>query len=305
MSIFSDLFKKKRKQQRNKQNAQNFDYLPLFFWDKSLSNTAKIIMCLVCGGTSNREKTLQKLRNTFSPGAVDSIAEALSQLEHFGYITSESYRGVYGEPRIDKRLCNCPNARLPKLVEPTGAPLYPISTAVEMYDKARDLGFIAETGKDTTYFLYDALRIFSAVENVLENGEQVVLPLIGPETKRQGLDDQSILLEYPCSIIGIIVTTMRVIIVQEDCSAEGRQLGMARFIIKKYSDFRRITLNERVGRITFEDWDGQNSWDGIQQLDIVNAFALNLMQSYFSQLHAFLPSDSKFPHMTFDREVHV
>ena len=121
MSFFSRIFR--NRSARKKSKAQNYDYLPLFFWDKSLSNMAKIIMCLVCGGNANREKTMNKLRSVFNPNTVNSIEEAITQLEKYGYMSSESYLGPYGEPRIDKRLCNCPNTRLPKLVEPTGAPL--------------------------------------------------------------------------------------------------------------------------------------------------------------------------------------
>lgn len=300
MSFFSRLFRNRAA--RKKSKTENYDYLPLFFWDKSLSNMAKIIMCLVCGGTTNREKTLNKLRSTFNPNTVNSIAEALTELEKYGYMSSESYLGSYGEPRIDKRLCNCPNTRLPKLVEPTGAPLYPLSTAVEMYDKARDLGFITESGTDTTYFLYDALRIFTAVENILEEGEQVILPLIGPETYRYCLENQSMLLDYPCCIIATIITSRRLIIVQEDCSASGRQAGMARFIIKRFGELKSISLNEKIGRLTFEDWNSENSWDSIHKIDIPDIFALEKMSDYFAQTHSFLPSDSKLPQLTYVRE---
>lgn len=299
MSFFSRIFR--NRSARKKSKAQNYDYLPLFFWDKSLSNMAKIIMCLVCGGNANREKTMNKLRSVFNPNTVNSIEEAITQLEKYGYMSSESYLGPYGEPRIDKRLCNCPNTRLPKLVEPTGAPLYPLTTAVEMYDKARDLGFITESGKDTTYFLYDALRIFTAVENILEEGEKVILPLIGPETHRHRLENQELLLEYPCSIITVVITTTRLIIVQEDCSAAGRQAGMARFIIKSFDELDTISLNEKIGRLTFEDKD-KNYWDGIHQVDIPDIFALERMKDYFSQAHSFLPPDSKLPQLTYVRE---
>ena len=58
MSFFSRIFR--NRSARKKSKAQNYDYLPLFFWDKSLSNMAKIIMCLVCGGNANREKTMNR-----------------------------------------------------------------------------------------------------------------------------------------------------------------------------------------------------------------------------------------------------
>lgn len=93
MSFFSRIFR--NRSARKKSKAQNYDYLPLFFWDKSLSNMAKIIMCLVCGGNANREKTMNKLRSVFNPNTVNSIEEAITQLEKYGYMSSESYLGPF------------------------------------------------------------------------------------------------------------------------------------------------------------------------------------------------------------------
>ena len=291
MTIFKKLFHKRTRVQ------SDYDFLPLFFWDKGLSNTAKIIMCLAGGGEENREKTLCKLKETFSPDMVNSIEQALHELEDYGYLTCESYRGEYGESRVDRRLCICPPARLPKLVQPTGAPLRELALATDMYDTARDLGFIAETGVDTTYLLYDALRIFSAVESALDINEFVILPLIGTESVRKDIS-VSKLSEYPQCVIAAVITTRRLLFVQEDCSAKGRKAGMARFIVKTYDDIQTVALDENCGRIYFETWH-PDDWDGRIVVDLITPFALENFPRYYNEAMAFLPSNSKMPRLSY------
>ena len=77
---------------------------------------------------------------------------------------------------------------------------------------------------------------------------------------------------------------------------------MARFIIKRFGELKSISLNEKIGRLTFEDWNSENSWDSIHKIDIPDIFALEKMSDYFAQTHSFLQSDSKLPQLTYVRE---
>ena len=280
--------------------AQSYDYMPLFIWDRSLSGTAKTIMSLLSGSKNTRDDTLTKLRAMFPSTAIDAIENAISELEKLGYLSSEAYRGKYGEPRVDQRICVCPRTRLPKIVEPQGRKPVFQRSADEMCRVAMDLGFIAETGKDTTYLLYDAMRIFSAVEDQLRENEFVVFPIIGPESVRHGLEDQSMLRQYPHCILGIIITTQRVIICQEDCSPEGRCAGLARFVYKDFCQIKSVSMDERLGRVTFSDH--HDSWDSVFSVDLISAFGVDNFERYYAEVLAMLPSGERLPKMTFFRE---
>ena len=280
--------------------AEDCDYLPLYFWDKGLSDTAKIIMCIATGSENNRNKVMDQMRKAFDKDTVDKLEIAIKQLSKFGYLSVENYTGEYGEPRTEKKLCSCPSTRLPKLVDPTGGKLQKTANAVGMYDIARDLGFIAENGKNTTYLLYDALRMFIAVENVLNPGEQVVLPLIGMETKRKGANSK-MLLDYPKAVIAIVVTDQRVIILQEDCSVEGRKDGPARFVFKNYDEWETVSLDETLGRVTFDNGD-ETDWDGKFSVDLVTMFAVEIFPKRYEEMMGYLPTDSKMPRLTYFKE---
>lgn len=271
------------------------DYMPLYFWDNSLSSTAKIIMSLMSGGETGRESTFEKLRAIFPNVAVESIKEAILELEEYGYLFSESYRGQYGEPRIDQRLCVCPQTRLPRISEPKGRKLSMQKTAEKMYARAVDLGFVAETGKDTTYLLYDAMRIFTAVESQLTFNEYSLLPIIGPETVRVGLSDSSALWEYPHCMIGIILTTSRVIFCQEDQSPEGRKAGYARFISKDFCEIKSVAMNETVGRVTFT-CEGSD-WDSVFSVDIITPFGVDIFERSYDEAIALLALTNRPPKM--------
>lgn len=283
-----------------KDQPVDYDYLPLFFWDKSLSDTAKIIMCIATGGEKRKNKVMEQMRQSFDRETVDKLDAAIDQLIKYGYLYTENFQGKYGEPRVEKRLCSCPAARLPKLVDPTGGDLVLTRSAVEMYDVARDLGFIAETGKDTTYLLYDALRIFMAVEKVLNQSERVILPVIGIESRRKGVNSK-MLLEYPKAVIAIIITDERVIILQEDCSVEGRQDGFARFVFKRHSEWKTVSLDEALGRVTFDNGD-ENDWDGRFSVDFPTLFALELFPKKYEEMMGHLPANSGMPRLTYFRE---
>lgn len=286
-----NMFRKRRKRK------EDYDFLPLFFWDRGLSNTAKIIMCIAAGGKTNRERSLERLKEAFPADAVDSIRDAFDQLERYGYLTTEQYKGDYGEVRVDHRLCNCPTTRLPKLVTPTGSPLVLTRSAVGMYDKARDLGFIAETGKDTTYLLYDALRIFTAVENSLAPDERVILPLIGTETSRVNVPAPD-MAAYPQAVIAVVVTTHQVLILQEDGSVQGRRDGLARLITKRFKDFDTISLDEPCSRVTFKFKEAE-PWGDRVIVDLITTFALDKFHQYYDQMMGHLPPNSEMPRLTY------
>lgn len=296
MFDFKNFFKKRHGKKAD------YDFLPLFFWDRGLSNTAKIIMCIAAGGKTNRERSLERLKEAFPPDTVESIREAFEQLERYGYLSTEQYKGDYGEIRVDHRLCNCPTTRLPKLVTPTGAPLVLTQSAVGMYDKARDLGFIAETGKDTTYLLYDALRIFTAVENTLELDEKVILPLIGTETSRVNIPATD-MAAYPQAVIAVIVTTHKVIILQEDSFVQGRRDGLARFIPKGFKEFDVVSLDEVCSRITFK-FKEPEQWGDRVIVDLITPFALDRFPQYYNQMMGFLPPNSEMPRLSYFHVSH-
>jgi hypothetical protein len=300
LGFFKGLFKPRHRGHNGPSDAQFHDYMPLFFYDKGLSPTAKVIMCLMSGNPNTRKNTLDKLRSAFPETAVDGLEQAIVDLEKYGYLSSESYKGEYGEPRVDQRICICPQTRLPRIYEPHGCDISLQKTASEMYNKASDLGFIAETGKDTTYLLYDAMRIFGAVESLLTPDEFVVFPLIGPESYREGLADQSILREYPHCILGAIVTTERVIFCQEDCSAEGRRMGMARFICKEFYQLATVSMDEKLGRVTFRDQD--KGWDSEFSVDVITPFGVEFFQQGYEDALSFLPTNSKMPRLSFQRD---
>lgn len=290
----------KRWWRSRKYRPKDYDFLPLFFWDQGLSTTAKIIMCIAGGGSENRDKTLNRLKETFPEDAVNSISEALRQLEQYGYLTSEQYRGEYGETRVDKRLCICPATRLPKLVQPTGSPLYPCTKAVEMYDIARDLGFIAESGMSTTYLLYDALRIFTAVENALVPGESVILPLIGLESMRSETNPAE-LSAYPNAVAAVVITSCRVIFVQEDSNVEGRQSGLGRILFKNFFDLQSVSLDEHCSRVTFVANPRDPRVDRIV-IDLLSTFALDRFPGYYAQMLSLLPPFSRMPPLSYFHE---
>lgn len=296
MFDFKNIFKKHRGKKAD------YDFLPLFFWDRGLSNTAKIIMCIAAGGKANRERSLERLKDAFPADTVDSIREAFEQLERYGYLSTEQYKGEYGEIRVDHRLCNCPTTRLPKLVSPTGSPLVLTQSAVGMYDKARDLGFIAETGKDTTYLLYDALRIFTAVENALEQGEKIILPLIGTETSRVNVPPAD-MSAYPQAVIAAIVTTSKVLILQEDSSVQGRRDGLARFVVKSYRGFEAVSLDEVCSRVSFK-FKEPEPWGDRVIVDLITTFALDHFPHYYAQMMGFLPAGSEMPRLTYFHTSH-
>jgi len=296
------MFNFKRWWRSRKHKPQDYDFLPLFFWDQGLSTTAKIIMCLAGGGSENREKTLEKLKESFPDDAVKSISEAIHQLEQYGYLTSEQYKGEYGETRVDRRLCICPSTRLPKLVQPTGSPIYPCTKAVEMYDMARDLGFIAESGMSTTYLLYDALRIFTAIENALIPGEAVILPLIGLESLRAETNPID-LGAYPNAVAAVAVTNYRVIFVQEDSRVEGRQAGLGRILFKNFFDLQTVALDEHCSRVVFSAHPHDPRGDSIM-IDLLSTFALDRFPRYYTQMLALLPPSSKMPPLSYFHEAY-
>lgn len=294
------MFNFKRWWWSRKHKPKDYDFLPLFFWDQGLSTTAKIIMCLAGGGAENRDKTLERLKESFPEDVVNNIANALQQLEQYGYLTSEQYRGEYGETRVDKRLCICPSTRLPKLVQPTGSPISPCTKAVEMYDMARDLGFIAESGMSTTYLLYDALRIFTAVENTLMPGESAILPLIGLESIRSETNPAD-LGAYPNAVAAVIITNYRVIFVQEDGNVEGRQAGLGRMLFKNFFDLQTVALDEHCSRVTFVAHPRDPRGDRIV-IDLLSTFALDRFPNYYMQMLSYLPPFSRMPPLSYFHE---
>lgn len=279
----------------------SFDYMPLFFLDDSLSDSAKILMSLLSCGEAARGRTLEQLRLSFPPAAIDGIAHGISELEKYGYIRSQEYKGEYGEPRVDQRLCICPTTRLPHIEKPLSREAAINHSAKDMFSFACNLGFIAENGKDTTYLLYDALRIFTAVEKALFPNEFVVLPLIGPENYRDKLLDQQMLSVYPHCIIAAIITNCRVIFLQEDCSPDGRKTGMARFITREFSNIRSVSLDEKLGRVVFESFD-TDSWDNMHCVDLISLFAVEHFPACYEDALSLLPADSRMPRLSYKHE---
>ena len=234
---------------------------------------------------------------------IDELRAAIEELEFYGYISNEEYKGDYGEQRVDRRICICPNNRLPKIVPPTGgSPVY-CTNAYQMFDMARRLGFIAETGKDTTYLLYDALRIFSAVENVLYPYERVILPQIGPETIRKNVPGPD-LRAYPHAIVAIIITTHRLIIVQEDSDVAGRQAGLARLLSVEFSSIKEVALDEVCGRITVSD-KGKNGSIGAITMDMVTDFALTNYKHYYSAALKMIETNITMPPLSYRSETQI
>lgn len=291
----------RKKSFASKQKA-DYDFLPLFFWDKSLNQTAKIIMSLVAGGEHNRDRTLTRLKEYFPKEVVADLSTAIQQLERYGYLSQDEYTGAYAEKRVDRRLCICPTARLPKITHPTGQPLAPCYVSSSMFSLASDMGYIAETGEATTYLLYDAIRIFSAVECLLTPQESVLLPAIGLETKRDNTAP-SLLSAYPHAIISVVITSHRIILVQEDGCLEGRQAGLARIFTKDYSEFESIRLDELHSRIVFEA-KREDAYGRAFYVDLLTEFAFDHFIEYYDQAKDYLSPSVYLPPITFGGEVY-
>ena len=294
--MFSWLKRKRRKTQ------EDFDFLPLFFWDKGLSDTAKILMCIIGGGKTHRKRTLSQLTQKFPAQLVESIHDAIEELEFYGYISNEAYKGDYGEQRIDRRVCICPQNRLPPIVEPSGGLPEFAATSMDMFDLARRLGFISEVGKDTTYFLYNAMRMFSIVERALTLGERVVLPQVGTETIREDTPGSK-LREYPHAVAGIIITTQRVIIIQEDADPQGRQAGLARLLSLEFKDIEAVLLDERRGAVTFRIKPTVYGPRSSVCMDIMTALAVDNYKQYYEAALALLETHITMPPLVYEREA--
>ena len=299
---------KERWSSHQKKRQMDYDYLPLFYLDQGLSDMAKVIMSLTGGGERNRSKALEHIRDKVPNQQIEELRAAFKELEQYGYLTTVRYKGEHGEDRVDRRICICPNCRLPKLTEPTGGKARRTHCAVDMYDDARRFGFIAETGKDTTYFLYDALRIFTAVEGILCAGESVVLPIIGLENMRVGTS-YSELSSYPHCDIAAVLTTDRVIIVQEHANVENRRAGIARILFRDINDVDSVTFDEPYGRLTIKVYDPEPDRSGAQgaqvfNIDLLSEFAISHFEEFYRSANQLTAHNAHYPPVSYYHEEH-